>query len=53
MADSLLVGNIHIEVTDHDDTAKATDALLAAAELAGLHVALHDVDAIFLVEGNA
>ena len=29
------------------------DALRAAAELAGLHVSLHDVDAVLLVEGDA
>ena len=29
------------------------DAFLAPAELAGLHVALHDVDAVLLVEGDA
>ena len=35
------------------DAAVGADALLAAAELAGLHVALHDVDAVLLVEGDA
>ena len=33
--------------------AVGADALLAAAELAGLHVALHDVHAVLLVEGDA
>ena len=29
-----------------------TDAFLATAEFAGLHVSLHDVYAIFLIEGD-
>jgi hypothetical protein len=53
VADALLMFDIHIEVADHDDGAVGADALLAARELAGLHVALHDVHAILLIEGNA
>ena len=53
MADPLLVLDIHLEIAHHDDAAIGPDALLAPAELAGLHVALHDVDAILLVEGDA
>ena len=45
--------NIDVEVADHHDRAIGPDALLAAAELPGLHVALHDVDAVLLVEGDA
>ena len=45
--------NVDVEVADHDDAAIGADALLAPAELAGLHVALHDVDAILLVERDA
>ena len=35
------------------DAAVGADRLLPAAELARLHVALHDVDAVLLVEGDA
>jgi hypothetical protein len=45
--------HIDVEVADHHDAAVGPDALLAARELAGLHVALHDVDAVLLIEGNA
>ena len=50
---ALLVFNIDIEVTYHDDTAIRADALLATAELARLHIALHDVYAILLVKRDA
>ena len=53
VADPLLVLHVHVEVADHHDAAVGPDALLAAAELAGLHVSLHDVDAVLLVEGDA
>ena len=53
MADPLLVLHVHLEVAHHDDAAVGPDALLAPAELAGLHVALHDVHAVLLVEGHA
>ena len=49
----LLVLHIHIEVTYQNDAAIGPNALLAAAEFAGLHVALHDVHAVLLVEGDA
>ena len=45
--------HVDVEVADHDDAALGADALLAAAELAGLHVALEDVDAFLRVEGDA
>jgi hypothetical protein len=50
---ALLVLHVHVEVADQHDGAVGADALLATAELAGLHVALHDVDAVLLVEGDA
>ena len=50
---ALLVLDVYIEVADHHHAAIGADALLAAAELAGLHVALHDVHAVLLVEGDA
>src|SRR5262249_19301770 len=53
VADPLLVGHVHLEVADHYNAAVCPDALLAAAELAGLHVPLHYVHAVLLVEGNA
>ena len=53
VADALLVLDVDVEVADHDDAAVGADALRAAAELARLHVALHDVDAVLLVEGDA
>ena len=45
--------DVDVEVADHDDPAVGTDRLLAPAELTGLHVALEDVDAFLLVEGDA
>ena len=53
MADPLLLLDIDVEVADHDDAAFGADVLLAAAELTRGHVALHDVDAVLLVEGDA
>ena len=52
MTIALLVLHIHIEVADHDDRAIGPDAFLAPAEFAGLHVTLHDVEAILLIEGD-
>ena len=53
MSDPLLVLHVHIEVADHDDAAVGPDTLLAAAEFPRLHVPLHDVDAVLLIEGDA
>ena len=53
MTDPLLVLDIDVEVADHDDAAVGADALRPRLELAGLHVALHDVDAVLLIEGDA
>jgi len=49
----LLLLDIHVEIADHDDASFGPDILLAAAKLAGRHVAFHDVDAVLLVEGDA
>jgi len=53
VADALLVLDVDLEVADEDEAAVAADVLLAAAELARLHVALHDLDAVLLVERDA
>src|SRR4051794_3632275 len=52
MPNPLLVLHVDVKVANHDDAAISTNTLLAAAELGGLHVAFHDVDAIFLVKGD-
>ena len=48
--DPLLVRNVDVKVADQDHAPERANALLAAAELSGLHVALEDVHAILLVE---
>ncbi|EXI72922.1 MAG: hypothetical protein AW07_03058 [Candidatus Accumulibacter sp. SK-11] len=53
VAHALLMLHIDLEIADHDDRTVGADALLAARELAGLHVPLHDVHAVLLVEGDA
>ena len=53
VADPLLLVHVHIEVANHHDAAIGPDIFLAAAELSAGHVALHDVDAVLLVEGDA
>ena len=50
MPDPLLVLNVHLEIADQNDAAIGTDVLLAATELARLHVSLHDVHPVLLVE---
>ena len=52
MTDSLLVLNVDVKVTNQDNRAVRANALFAAGELSRLHIALHDVDAILLVEGH-
>ncbi|MNP46929.1 hypothetical protein D3C76_1409600 [compost metagenome] len=52
MAYSLLVFDIDIEVTDKHHGAIGSNALLPTTELAGLHVALHDVDTFLGIEGD-
>src|ERR1039458_201151 len=53
MADALLLLDVNIEIADHHDPAVCPDILFAAAELAGGHVALHNIDAVLLIEGDA
>ena len=53
MPDALLVLDIDLEIADQHNRAFGADALAAPRELAALHVALHDVDAILLIEGDA
>ena len=45
--------HVHVEVADHHDAAIGADGLLPSAELAGLHIALHDVDALLFVKGDS
>ena len=49
----VLLLTVDVEVAYHHDAAVGTDLVLAAAELARRHIALHDVDAVLLVEGDA
>ena len=53
MAYSLLVFDIDIEVTDKHHGAIGSNAFLPTAELAGLHVALHNVYPFLGVERDA
>ena len=53
VAHTLLSLHLDIEIAHHHDAAVGPNALLAAGELTGLHVALQDVDAVLLVEGHA
>src|SRR5258705_1126679 len=53
MSNALLVFDIDIEVSNHHDATVSANALFPSAELSRLHVALHDIDAVFLIEGNA
>ena len=50
VSDALLVLDFDIEVADHHDATLGTDAFLAAREFTGLHVALEDVHAVFLIK---
>lgn len=49
-ANTLLMLNIHIKVTHHDDATVCPDAFFAPAELTGLHIPFHDVDTIFFIK---
>src|SRR5664279_5584341 len=53
MSNTLLVLDIHIEVSDHHDATFGPDTLAAPRELTRFHVALHDVDAVLLIEGDS
>src|SRR5690242_4378842 len=52
VSNPLLMLDVNVKVTQHDDTALGPDIVFAAAKLTGCHVALHDVDAISLIEGD-
>ena len=52
MADTQLGLDVDLEVANHHDAALGPDRPAASAELSGLHVALEDVDAFLLVEGD-
>src|SRR4051794_12465644 len=45
--------HIYIEIAHEDDAALRADALAPTGELTALHVALHDVHAVLLIEGHA
>ena len=53
VANPLLLLDVHVEVADHHDATLGANVLLAATELARGHVALHDVHAVLLIEGDA
>ncbi len=52
MTDPLLLLHIDIEIANHHDSARRPNAFLTATELSIRHVALHDVDAVFLIKGD-
>ena len=53
MTDALLILNVNVEISHHYDASNASYAFLSSAELPGFHIALHDVDAVSLIEGHA
>ena len=53
VANALLLLDVNVEVADHGHAALRADALLATRELTGLHVALQDVHAVLLIEGDS
>jgi hypothetical protein len=53
VADALLLLHTYIKDAHHHVATFSADALLAAAELAGGHFALEDLDAVLLVERHA
>ena len=50
---SLLVLDINVKVADQNKASISANAFFSTAKFTGLHVALHDIDAIFLIEGDA
>ena len=52
MTNLLLLLNIHIKVSNHDNAAFCADAFLAAGKLARFHIALENIHTIFLVKRN-
>ncbi|KQU32026.1 hypothetical protein ASG69_20960 [Rhodococcus sp. Leaf225] len=53
MPDALLVLNVDFEISDKDYSTLGSDAFPATTELPRLHVTLHYVDAILLIERDA
>src|SRR5258708_34039522 len=53
MTDPLLMLDIYFKIADHHDAAFGPNTVATTRELARLHVALHDVDTVLLIEGNA
>lgn len=53
MANSLLVLDVDVEIPEQDDAALGPYAIPAAGKFARLHEPLHDVDPVFLIEGDA
>ena len=53
VSNPLLVFDIDFKVTHEHQATVCPYAFPAPAEFPGLHVALHDVDAILLIEGDA
>jgi len=53
VTNALLLFHVNVEVPEHHDAPVGTNVLLTTAELARRHVALHDVDAVLLIEGDA
>ena len=52
MSHPLLMLDIDIKVANQNKAAVGANAFFSSAKFTGLHVSLHDVDAVFLVEGN-
>src|SRR5665213_2092351 len=50
--DPLLLLDIDVEVTHHDQTAISPDVFFPTAELARGHVAFHNVHTVLLIEGD-
>ena len=53
MTDPLLVLDIDIKIANEYNAAIRPNAFTPPAEFAGLHVTLHNVDAILLIKGDA
>src|SRR5205823_1608317 len=45
--------HIYFEIAEEDNSTESADALLSTAKLPRLHISLHDVNTVFLVEGHA
>src|SRR5262245_13642741 len=53
MANLLLLLDVYIEIADHHHAAFGANVFFPATELPRCHIALHDIDAVLLVEGDA